>query len=659
MAYHRKLSRPALAFVLAAGILTGLTLGVILSVVQDLPEISALADYHPSAVTRILSADGRLLSELYVEKRLPIPLDQIPQFLRQAVIAVEDRRFARHPGLDVIRNFGALIKDIRTRRLAEGASTITQQLARNLFLTPEKTLQRKLKEIYLALQIERRYTKDEILSFYLNQIYFGAGAYGIGAAAQTYFGKPVSELTIGDCALLAGLPQSPEGYSPFQKPKRALTRRDIVLRAMVREGYLTRTQATRVSQTPINLAPRKTGRTRAPHFVQYVENQLLERFGQNALYKGGLTVRTTLDLDVQASALAALSKGLDRLETEGRVEPESWARPMERTRLGGTLFALDNGTGRILAWLDDSGPGDHGQSPAIRPVQPPGSALMSLIYAAAIESGLSQADRIWDAPIRYQLSGTSESWQPQNSSRRFEGEITLRRALEMSINIPAVKLLSRIGLDYFISTARRLGLTGPLVEDLTLALGTTPIDLLELLSAYSTLVSNGLWVEPQAVTEISDRSGRTIYQAAPARRAVLSPETAYIMTDMLQGVLRNRTAQAADWANTPLAGQIGATPGGRESLFIGYSPALAACVWIESPGSQSPGSEMPAALSIWLDFMSRILKDRPAGEFSRPASIVLAPMNRFTGTWTDPKDPGYVLAAFREGNEPKQADARR
>ncbi|MBU2549640.1 MAG: PBP1A family penicillin-binding protein [Proteobacteria bacterium] len=653
----KKLSVRLAVTLAVAGVLTGLAVGLLLAVGQDLPQIQGLEDFHPSAVTRILSADGRLMAELFIQKRLPLPLDRIPLPLRQAMIAVEDRRFYEHPGLDVIRNAAALLKDIQAGRLAEGASTITQQLARDLFLTPDKTFSRKLKEIFLAIQIEGRYTKDEILRLYLNQIYLGAGTYGVGAAAETYFGKKPEELTLGECALLAGLPRSPERYQPLEHPRRALARRRIVLRAMLREGLISPEDARTAREEPLRLAAPARTRTLAPYFVEHIRRQLLDLFGENAVYKGGLVVETTLDLEAQAKAEQALLAGLDSMgndpagdkaaPAEGRAHPDD---------IEGAIVAIEVGSGRILSW---AGGRDFSRSPFDRvdqALRQPGSAFKPVIYAAAVESGLTQADRIYDGPLVYRLPGQDALWRPQNYSRRFEGETTLRRALEVSGNIPAIKLLSRVGLEPVLALAVRLGLTSPLQRNLALALGASEVRLLELVSAYAALAGGGLWVEPYGLVRVRDRQGREIYRAAPGHRKAVSQETAYIMTDMLTGVVTDGTAQRAKGLGRSLAGKTGTTDDFRDAWFIGYGPELAAGVWVGADSGRplGPGwTGARAALPIWTEFMGRVLENRPARPFQPPAGIVWAGMNRFTGTPARPGEPGYVRAAFKAGTEPK------
>ena len=638
--------------------LFGAVIGLISALERDLPEIRALEDYKPTAATTILFRDGEVLAEIFQERRRPLPLPELPSDLKLAIVAVEDRRFYKHMGLDLIRNFGALINDLKAWSLEEGASTITQQLARNLFLTRQKTLIRKLKEVYLAVQIERRYTKNQILEMYLNQIYFGSGAYGAAAASEIYFGKDVWRLTLEECALLAGLPQSPKWNNPFTHPQQALARREIVLKAMVREGFLREDRARAAASAPLNLRPRPEPHSPARYFVEKVRERLLKMYSPDEVYKGGLEVRTTLDAKLQACAeravrdgLAAVNRALDR-----EVQPE--VAPYTPEKVQGALAAVEVGSGGVRAWV---GGADFGQSRFDRVSQArrqPGSSFKPLIYARALEMGLSQADIIWDAPVSYPQPDGEEDWTPRNFSRRFEGEITLRRALEISGNIPAVKLLGKIGIDNFINAASTMGVTSPLARNLTLALGASEVSLIELLSSYQAMANGGLWIEPHFISEVRDRNGRIIYNAAPARRPVLSPEAAFIITDMLEGVVGDGTAQRASSLGRAVAGKTGTTDDYRDASFYGYSPELAAGVWVGFDSGRPLGPDWTgarSALPIWVEFMEEALEEKPILEFTPPAGIVMAYMNRFTGKGCDPREAGCVKAAFRPENRPSPA----
>ena len=615
-----------------AGIVAGAALGLALAIGRDLPHVEALEDFEPSAATTILAADGTVLARLFVEKRLPVPLNQVPPALVDAIIAVEDHRFYQHPGLDVIRVFGALYADLKAGRLAQGASTITQQLARNLFLTREKTLARKLRELFLSFQVEQRYSKDEILEFYLNQIYLGAGAFGVGAAAQTYFGKSPGELTLGECALLAGLPRSPEGYSPFRHPDRALRRRNIVLRAMVREGYLTREKADAAAAEPLDLVSRAGEQGPAPYFAAHVRRQLVERFGENQVYRGGMVVTTTLDPGLQAAAQSeATAAGKDRLQA--------------------AIIVLETGRGAIRAWVGGT---DFAASSFDRVEQArhvPGAAFLPIIYAAAIDSGMSQADTIWDAPAGLPSTGAESLALPGYRGALSRGEITLRQALAESAEAPAVRLLNRIGPDYAIAAARRLGITTELPHSPALALGSMEVNLFELAGAYNALAGGGMHVEPYGIMEVRDAAGVVLYRTAPKRRKALEAETSAIVTDMLGG---------PEDLGRPSAGKAGFNDNMTYAMYVGYTPGLLAAVWVghdqESTTDEvSAGPERidsSTAGNLWTDLMKTALIDTDYEDFPLPLGVVMAPMDRYTGRPAEPEDPAFVMAAFREGRAP-------
>ncbi|MBW2621635.1 MAG: transglycosylase domain-containing protein, partial [Deltaproteobacteria bacterium] len=401
MAQRRKFIFWVVTLLVLTGLVAGVSVGLVLSVTRIMPQIEALEEFKPIAATRVFSADNRLIAQFFIRKRLLISLSDVPEHLKHAVISIEDRRFYRHAGLDVIRNFGALINDLRTRSLSQGASTITQQLARTLFLSLEKKISRKFAEIFLALQIEGRYTKDEILELYLNQIPFGPGIYGVGAAAEIYLGKKVSELTVPESALLAGLPRWPAGYSPFNHPERAVKRRNVVLKVMLRDGYLSSAQYDEAVNTPLKTAEHGKGQSFAPYFSEYIRQELVERFGHNMVYQGGLRVETTLDYGLQEKAEKALISGVASLaERLGSAE-----NAPENEALQGALVVLEPGTGRILAMVGGKDFNESRFNRATQALRQPGSAFKPIVYAAAIENGSTQAEGIWDAPVSFDIPG--------------------------------------------------------------------------------------------------------------------------------------------------------------------------------------------------------------------------------------------------------------
>jgi penicillin-binding protein 1A len=633
--------------ILAAGILCGAIVGGFFALIHDLPPIRSLESFQPSAITRINSADGVLLAELFAERRQPVPLGVIPVALKQGLLITEDRNFYHHSGIDFKGILRAIVKDIRAGRFVEGASTITQQLTKTLFLTPRKTLRRKLREAFLALQLERRYTKNEILELYLNQIYLGSGAYGVEMAARRYFGKSVKALDLAQCALIAGLPRAPTRYSPLVNPELAVKRRNLVLKQMHEAGLITTAQYRRAAAQPLQLAPPHDSRRRAPWFVDYVRRRLEKQLGSDLLYKGGLTVTTTLSFALQQTAEKALSHGLEALEKRMRAHHIT-AVPQ------GALVALDVHNGAILAMAGGSDYEQSGFNRAVDARRQPGSAFKPIVFAAAIAQGFSQNRLILDAPVAFPGAG-GRQWRPENFSRNYLGEITLRRALALSRNIPAVRLLDTLGPAAVVSFAHRLGISSPLKPNLSLALGTSEVSLLELTGAYAVFANAGRAVPPFAVQEVVGPDGRVVWRPEQKIYTAMSRSAAAIMCDMLQSVIQEGTGRKARVIKRPVAGKTGTTNDYRDALFVGFSPGLAAGVWVgrDIPGTLGRGETgARAALPVWIEFMGPALAHRPYEEFDVPDDTVQAFMDPVSGRRAIAGARGAVKALFRKGSEP-------
>ena len=634
---------------LTLAILLGSGLGFMLALTRELPQIESLEAFQPAAITRIYSADKELLSELFTEKRQPVPLDVMPWQLKKAILATEDAKFYDHPGVDVQGIMRAIIRNIIAGDYVEGASTITQQLAKTLFLTPRKTILRKLKEAFLAFQIERRYTKDEILELYLNQIYFGSGAYGVEAAASIFFGKTVADLTLEESALIAGMPKSPSRYSPLVNKPLAKKRRNIVLHQMAANQVITQAQFNSAKAAPVRLAPRKERRPKAPYFVAHITRLLEREVGETALYKQGLSIYTTLDYTMQKAAERAVHKGVRNLAERMK------RRGLPDDRLQAALVCLDVNRGEILALV---GGRDYDQSPfnrATMALRQPGSAFKPLVYALAIERGFSQNDMLWDAPVAYKSGVKNQDWAPTNFSQKYMGEITFRKALALSKNIPAVRLLNRLGPVTAVDFAHKMGITSPLAPDLSLVLGTSEVTLLELTAAYATFPRAGIWIKPYGVTEVLDRQERNVWRQAPVKQAVMSSEGAAVVTDMLAAVIQEGTGRKALSLDRPLAGKTGTTDQIRDALFVGFSPAIALGVWVglddhKTMGKNETGAR--AALPIWIDFIEQLLTDLPYENFDLPEGVVQVRMDADSGLLASPNCPRAVTAVFRKGNEP-------
>lgn len=627
-----------------AAILCGVVAGVVISMTRDLPQIRELENFRPSAVTRIYSLDKTLLAEVYTQKRRPVSIDQIPLYLRKALIATEDRQFYEHSGIDVKGIVRAVIRDLMAGEFVQGASTITQQLAKTLFLTRDKTIERKLKEAFLSLQLERRYTKDEILELYLNQVYFGSGAYGVESAAQTYFDKSANHLDLAECALIAALPKAPSLYSPLINPELSVRRRNTVLKQMRQIGIITPDQYAEAVKEPYIAPKNQANGTQAPYFVNYVKKILEKEIGADILYKGGLTVFTTLSLPLQEYAEQAVKQGTGELA--GRMAKHGIENPDPQ----GALIALDVQTGGILAMV---GGKDYRQSRYNRAVdarRQPGSAFKPIVYAQAIEKGFEQNMLILDAPVEFQGSSPDNLWRPENFSNTYQGEMTLRKALTHSENIPAVRLMEKLGPAGVDAFARSMGIKSPLSNYLSQALGTSGMSLVELTAAYAVFARQGNYIRPYGIIDVQGPDGRSIWRPRMEKRAVMSRAGAAIITDMLQGVIKEGTGRKARILNRPVAGKTGTTNQYRDALFIGYSPSIAVGVWVGNDRFTTLGpyeTGAAAALPIWIEFMQQALTKRPYAFFDMPDDVVRIYIDPATGKPLS-EDQGGVPALFRK-----------
>ena len=634
---------------------------------RDLPSTSSLQTIAPPVKTLVYDRNGKLVHEFYKENRTLVPLRQIPRPMIEAILAIEDRRFYTHWGIDPIRTVRALMANIIARRPEQGGSTITQQLARNLFLTHEKTFSRKLKEAILAVRIERAYTKDEILEMYFNQIYFGEGAYGIDAAAKAYFGKQVQDLTLPECALLAGMPRNPRDYSPRRDPDRALRRRNLVLAAMLQSRKISRAQYESSCEAPLGVTSSRFAAQEAPYFMEMVRQYLDERYGSNLLYEGGLRIYTTLDIDLQRAAEASLEKRLTELEVRNhhkrtraamaaaKAAPDSKER-MQTEYLQGAIVSLDPATGQVLALVGGRDFNDSNFNRAVQASRQPGSAFKPFIYTAAMDNGYSPTDIILDTPVSFK-AGNGLEWAPHNYDKKFRGPITLRTALANSINVPAAKLLQKLGTSLVTSYAKRMGIRSRLVQDLSLALGTSEVNLLELTSSYGVFADQGVRVNPVYILRIEDKSGKVLEKSRLAAEEVLSPETSLTMTNMLESVMDNGTAASARALGftMPAAGKTGTTDDYSDAWFVGYVPNLVTGVWVGFDHKRPIGPGMTgaaAALPVWVDVMLAATKDHTPQDFPLPSGVVSRRVCTETGLLANPACPSTEIELFRVGNEP-------
>jgi len=644
---HKVKNRIIILLFLIPAAFFGTAVGVYLALSEDLPQIRSLEDFSPSGVTRIFAADDTFLAELFVEKRDPIPYAQIPPILVSALVAIEDRRFFSHSGVDLKGILRAGIKDILAGKFVEGGSTITQQLAKTLFLTPRKSIVRKLKEAILAFQLERRYTKQEILELYLNQVYLGSGAYGVKAAAEKFFGKTPDQLTIAECALIAGMPKSPSRYSPLVNSDLAVSRRDRVLRQMLRYDIISRSKYKNCINEPLNIRPSSGRVEKAPYFIEYIKPFLESTVGAGHLYRGRLSVYTTLSASLQQEAEIAVKKGLADLE--GR---------MCKKQLPGTpqaaLIALDIKTGGILAMVGGKSFQESSFNRATSARRQPGSAFKPVLYAYAVGNGFTPATPILNTPAVFPGATRDRPWEPENFSKKYSSEVTLREALVHSENIPAARVINRLGPASVADFAARLGIASPLSPYLSLALGTSEVTLLEMTGVYSVFPRLGKNIKPYGVNRIVDDKGRLLWQAKPAPEIVMPAADAAIMTDMLQAVITDGTGRSAKGLPCPLAGKTGTTDNCRDALFVGYSQKIAAGVWTGTDNYSTLGKHETgarAALPIWKSFMAEAIMKAGCDDFEIPEDLVRVRFDPVTGAGVQDEEQG-VSALFKKEQVP-------
>jgi penicillin-binding protein 1A len=570
--------------------------------VSDLPNIKALEEYAPLETSRIYSSDGRVIAELYLERRTFVPHYQIPDHVKKAFISVEDIRFYYHPGVDFIGILRAFVYDIRAGGAVQGGSTITQQLARMLFLKPDKSIRRKIREAALSMHIERRYTKDEILGMYLNQTYFGTRSYGIEAASQTYFGKTTKELSIADAALLASMPKAPSVYSPFKNPEKARERRSIVLKEMADHRFISKDEYKEAEMDSIPTS-RHFRKYDAPHFVEVLRQQLETKYG-NELYTSGYKIYSTLDFRMQQIAEEAVKNGIASLEK--RVKPGIEAG----------LIAMDLRNGYIKAMIGGTNFWKNQFNRSTQALRQPGSAFKPFVYITAIENGMTAQERVNDSPISFAGAKHGQRWSPHNYDGKYYGSVTLRTALAKSLNCATIRLAAHVGIDNIIEMAKRLGIRNKLQPYLPLAIGASDVTLLDMVSAYSTFAS-GFRPNPAFYEKVMNRDGIIIEEREPEGEELLSEDDVEEMKVLLKAVVEEGTAVRAKELKRPLYGKTGTTNDYTDAWFIGFDDRLVVGVWVgrddHTPiGKKETGAR--AALPIWIDFMKKaplqILSDR-------------------------------------------------
>jgi penicillin-binding protein 1A len=698
----RYLGSLVFVFLLCLSIALGATAGVLFVYNSDLPQVNSLEDYHPSLITEVYSDDAQVIGSFALERRVIVSWDEIPQVVKDAITSVEDQNFFTHWGIDFYGIARAGLKDVMAGRVVEGGSTLTQQLSKNLFLTPERTFRRKIQEAMLAIQIERLYTKQQILTMYVNLHFMGHGQYGFAAAAEYYFGKELKDLNIEEAAMLAAIPRSPPNYSPIAHPDRALLRRNYAIDRMVAEKKITVAQGEEAKSHPIKIAEKQRRDEIAPYFVEELRRYLEKKYGTFAVHEGGLKVYSTLNVEMQKAANAAVRAGLreydkrhgwrgaDRnLLSEGvqdlasyelkdwklpirtndivpgvvldltktgatvkigsyfaQLTPQdiAWTKAMraaeilkpgdvalfqirsmnpadkkvevtleQRPKVQGSLLAIEPKSGEIKAMVGGYDFDESKFNRSTQALRQTGSSFKPFVYTAAVDNGLRPEDTILDAPVSF------GNYSPGNYDGKYEGVITIRRALGDSRNIPAVKTLAKVGVQNLIPYVRRFGITSKIEPVLPIALGAADVTLIEMVSGYSTFPNDGVRVVPQMIRRVTDSEGNALEENFPELRDVIPAETARIMVDLMQEPVRGGTATKAQELKRPVAGKTGTTNDFTDAWFIGYTPSLTAGAWIGfdekvTLGDKETGGK--AALPIWMEFIREVYKDKPIETFN-------------------------------------------
>jgi len=789
---------------------------------EDLPRISSLKDYHPPVITTVYSDDNRKIAEFYTERRILRPFSDMPKMLINAFVSSEDSRFFTHQGVDIFSIVRAFFKNVEAGTIVQGGSTITQQVTKSFLLTPERSYDRKIKEAILAYRIDKAFTKEEILYLYLNQIYLGHGAYGVEAAAENYFGKSVKDLNLAECSMMAGLPQAPSKYSPFNHPEKAKERQGYVLKRMVTEGYITEAQANEALKAELDIKPRKNWYIeQVPYYTEYVRQYIEKKYGHEALYNEGLQIYTAVNIEMQKIAGKSVEKGLrehgkrhgyrgairhiepekieayskslqreldtehettgmelhkgtvvkgvithvnknpsaltvsigkergiiekkdmrwagnaknalnagdvilvkikdkikhvgssQRLEPTAGLEPEdseenetsdseeddelpessepeeitepeaenpddsepanlsdpesdgiTWRLALEQSpEAQSALLCIELETSQVKAMIGGRDFKESQFNRAVQSKRQPGSAFKPIIYAAALDKGYTPATEIIDNAVVMRGSSRSDFWRPRNYDRRFYGPTMLRTALAKSRNLATIKILDDIGIGYAVKYAKKLGITSNLGHNPSLALGTSGVSLLELVNAYSVFAKLGEYSEPIFITKILNRNGKVIEELKPEPKEVIEKNTAYIMTNLLESVIKNGTAKKVLALNRPaVAGKTGTTNDLRDAWFIGYTPDYITGVWMgfdieRSLGKGETGAK--AAIPIWLDFMKQIVADKPVRHFKIPSGVVFSRIDAETGLLAVPGTRRVISECFKSGTAPTRYSRR-
>lgn len=770
------------AFIISA--IVPLLIGVLLFLYYSnrLPDFKPLKERNLNAHSIVYSEEDAVVGKFLMDNRIPIPYERIPKPLVEAFIAAEDAEFFKHKGIDYKGIARAMFKNLIAGRIVQGGSTITQQVTKTFFLTPKRSLLRKLKEVAYAFGLERNLTKEEILFLYLNNIYLGNGAYGVEAAAESYFNKRTEQLNLAEIAMMAGLVKAPSRYSPIHNLKRAKDRQAYVLTRMVEVGIISPEEKQKALRTPLKIQSRESAYfSKAPYFTEFIRQQVERKYGKEKLYQEGLRIYTTLDLSLQKMAQRSLEMGLRELDKrqgfrgpiqtlslnelkslshqkkeavtplvqneifEGVIlskddskkfftvwvedrkgilpfseaawalhvkptphfKPQKVKDPSDLLKIGdvvqvrvkespkkgqplilildqepvaqGALLCIDPKTGYVKAMVGGRDFSESQFNRAIHSRRQPGSAFKPIIYAAALEKGYNPSTVLMDSPVEYEDQDGGAYWAPKNYDKNFMGPITFRNALAHSRNVVTVKILEDIGVDYALKFIKKLGIESPIKRDLSIALGTSGVSMLELTQAFAVFADGGERIKPIFIKKIVTMKGEVIEENYPyveleekeddeetpdspslvPKERVISPQSAFIMTHLLEGVVQHGTGQRAKVLGRPIAGKTGTSSDYADAWFIGYTPSLLTSVWVGFDDKTSLGKDETgarAALPIWVSFMSQALKDTSIEGFKVPEGITLVKVNIETGLRSDGGPQETVMEAFVEGSAPAEKE---
>lgn len=671
---------------------------------SGLPPVYEMEEYTPSLTTKVFDRNNNLIHEFSIEKRSMVPLEDIPVDLQNAVVAMEDRDFFTHPGFSVKGIIRAILHDVLTGHAKQGASTLTQQLSRGVFLTQEKKIIRKIREIILAIQIEHQFSKREILQLYLNEIYLGSGAYGVKAAAKKYFDKELSELTTGEAALIVGLIPAPGRYNPFANPALSRQRRNLVLDVMHQQNYISKKELEKAKQEPLPEKPPVAEAAPGQYFIEHIRRMLEPKYGMDVLWKAGLNIYTTVDIEQQAAAEKIMNqwlqqfdeqvaKGLgieiDPHDTEAEAEDPNQEETepkdpqAEYPRLQGAFMVRDVKTGAVRVLVGGRGFDESKFNRATQAKRQPGSSFKPYVWMAALQKGYTPATLVKDLPTMFYYDGRNwrtfdenadlysldlakqsfiaskdfNVWVPQNYGGRNEGWITLRKALEKSKNLVAVNLIDAVGVPAVVRVARKAGITANLPRVPALALGVSVLAMDEHLAALSTFANGGIHTDNYYIERVEDANGRILEQHVPIEEAAFSPQDSYLLINMMKGVVQRGSGAYVSRLGRSIAGKTGTTQSHRDMWFVGMTPRTAAAAWMgyDDDTSHEKGARFTGSTTArwWTAIMQEVLKDEPNEDFAVPEGISFAYVNPLTGKLAMPTERNKFLEAFIAGTEPQ------